>query len=243
MLFVTLSIYMISYHAYHVLSCYSLHLGQGPFWAENHNPVILNPEVFLSMILEVWHIYFWTVSPIFLYKTSQAPSGWMGNIGASVFRSLQSWSITFKSGLWLRHSRTFTELSRSHSFVILAVCLGLSSCWKMNLLPSLRFWIIIINAISINSLMINLNILVHWDFFLLWRVPQSLSLKNSPTAWGCFHHTLLLGWYSAGDEQSWFPSIMMLKWLHNGGGWGDSPFHVKALWVPRKSLYKCNKLL
>ncbi len=34
--------------------------------------------------------------------------------------------------------------------------------------------------------------------------------KNSPTAWGCYQHTLLLDWYSAGDEQSWFPSNMML---------------------------------
>ncbi len=58
-------------------------------------------------------------------------------------------SIGFKSRLWLHHSRTFTELSRSHSFVILAVCLGLFSCWKVNFLPSLRFRIIIINAISI----------------------------------------------------------------------------------------------
>ncbi len=31
------------------------------------------------------------------------------------------------------------------------------------------------------------------------------------TAWGCYQHTLLLGWYSAGDEQSWFPSNMMLR--------------------------------
>ena len=31
-----------------------------------------------------------------------------------------------------------TELFRSHSFVILAVCLGSLSCWKVNLRPSLR---------------------------------------------------------------------------------------------------------
>ncbi len=56
----------------------------------------------------------------------------------AIFRSLQRCSIGFKSGLWLGHSRTFTELSCSHSFVILAVCLGSLSCWKMNLHPSLR---------------------------------------------------------------------------------------------------------
>ncbi len=42
----------------------------------------------------------------------------------------------------------------------------------------------------------------------------SSTLKNSPTAWGCYQHTLLLAWYSAGEEQSWFPSNMML--------WGSS---------------------
>ncbi len=31
--------------------------------------------------------------------------------------------------------------------------------------------------------------------------------------------------------------------LHIGGGWGDSLLLCKALWVPRKALYKCNKLL
>lgn len=43
-----------------------------------------------------------------------------------------------KSGLWPGHSRTSTELTRSHYSVILAVCLGSSSCWKVNLQPSLR---------------------------------------------------------------------------------------------------------
>ncbi len=97
---------------------------------------------------------FGMVSPIHLWKTAQAPSGWMVSISASVFRSLQSCSVGLKSGLCLGHSRTFTELSHSHSFVILAVCLELLSCWKVNLLHSLRFWIIIFNAISINSLII-----------------------------------------------------------------------------------------
>ncbi len=45
-----------------------------------------------------------------------------------------------KSGLWLGHSRTVTELLWSHSFVILAVCLESLSCWKVNLRPSLRSW-------------------------------------------------------------------------------------------------------
>ncbi len=88
------------------------------------------------------------------------------------------------------------------------MCLGSLSCWKVNLLPSLRFWMLWTGF----SLRLNkLHILVHWTFFLLWWVPQSLLLKNSPTSWGCYQHTLLLGWYSAGDEQSWFPSNVMLR--------------------------------
>ena len=58
----------------------------------------------------------------------------------AIFRSLQRCSIGFKSGLWLGHSRTFTELFWNHSFVILAVCLGSLSCWKVNLRPILRSW-------------------------------------------------------------------------------------------------------
>ncbi len=58
----------------------------------------------------------------------------------AIFRSLQRCSIGFKSGLWLGHSRTVTELLWSHSFIILAVCLGSLSCWKVNLRPSLRSW-------------------------------------------------------------------------------------------------------
>jgi hypothetical protein len=56
----------------------------------------------------------------------------------AIFRSLQRCSIRFKSGIWLGHSRTFRDLSRSHSYVVLAVCLGLLSCWKVNLRPSLE---------------------------------------------------------------------------------------------------------
>ena len=53
----------------------------------------------------------------------------------AIFRSLQRCSIGFRSGLWLGQSRMVTVC---HSFVILAVCLGSLSCWKVNLWPSLR---------------------------------------------------------------------------------------------------------
>ena len=85
----------------------------------------LQPRVFLGMTLQAWHTCIWGVSPILLCRSSQALSGWMG--------SLQRCSIGFKSGLCLGHSRTFRDLSWSHSCNVLAVCLGLLSCWKGNL--------------------------------------------------------------------------------------------------------------
>ena len=57
----------------------------------------------------------------------------------AIFRSLQRCSIGFKSGLWLGHSSTFRDLSRSHSCIFLAVCLWSLSCLKVNLCPSLIF--------------------------------------------------------------------------------------------------------
>ncbi len=50
---------------------------------------------------------------------------------------------------------------------------------------------------------------MHWAFLLLWRVSQSLPVKNSPTARAATS-TLYFGMYSAGDERSRFPSNMML---------------------------------
>ena len=44
------------------------------------------------------------------------------------------------SGSRLGHSRTFRDVSRSHSCVVLAVCLGLLYCCKVNLHPSQRSW-------------------------------------------------------------------------------------------------------
>ncbi len=72
------------------------------------------------------------------------------------------------------------------------------------------------NALDWVFIKANLNIFVHWAFLLLWQVPQSLPLKNSPTAWGCYQHTLLLGWYSAGDKQC------LLSFKHDAWNWGSS---------------------
>ncbi len=124
----------------------------------------------------------------------------------AIFRSLQRCSIGFKSRLWLDHYKTFTTLSLSHSCVALAVCLGSLSCWKANLRLRLRYWALW-NRIYWGCLCT----LLHSAFPQPLPVSQSLPLKNTLTAWGCYQHTLLLGWYSAGDVQIWFPSNTMLR--------------------------------
>lgn len=54
----------------------------------------------------------------------------------AIFRTLHRCSIRVKLRYWQRHSRTFKEWCQSHSFLILADCLGSFSCWKINLQPS-----------------------------------------------------------------------------------------------------------
>ncbi len=45
------------------------------------------------------------------------------------------------------------------------------------------------------------DISVFSSFRLLWSLPQSLLLKNTPTAWCCEHKASPLGWYYAGDKR------------------------------------------
>ena len=100
----------------------------------------LQPRVFLGMTQHVWHTFICGVSPIILCRSSQAVRLDGECRCTAIFRSLQRCSIRFKSGLSLGHSRIFRDLSRSHYCVVLAVCLGSLSCWKLNLWPSLRSW-------------------------------------------------------------------------------------------------------
>ncbi len=124
----------------------------------------------------------------------------------AIFRSLQRCSIGFKSGLWLGPSRTFKVLPLSHHCVALAVCLGSLSCWKVNLQPSLRSWALW-NWFS-------LRISLYFDPFsfpsTLTNLPVPATEKQ-PHSMRLLPAHFTLGWYSAGDEQSWIPSNMMLR--------------------------------
>lgn len=102
------------------------------------------------------------------------------------FRSLQICSVGFKSRLWLGHSRSFPELSWNHCFVIAAVCLGSSSCSKMNHSPSPRsreLW----SRLS-SSIFLYIAAVI---FLRPWLVSKLPLPKNFPTSWRCHHHALL----------------------------------------------------
>ena len=91
----------------------------------------LQPQVFLGMMLQAWHT-------ILLCRSSQALSGWIGSVAAQLFSGLSrdvQMGSSPDSG-WATEGQG--DLSRSHSYVVLAVCLELLSCWKVNLRPSLR---------------------------------------------------------------------------------------------------------
>ena len=86
----------------------------------------------------VFHTWIWGSSAILPCRSSPVPSGWMVTVGGQPFSGL---SRDAQLGLgqgsgWA--SQEGSQLFRSHSFVILAVCLGSLSCWKVNLWPSLR---------------------------------------------------------------------------------------------------------
>ena len=70
----------------------------------------LQPRVFLGMTLQAWHTCIWGLSPILLCRSSQALSDWERRCTA-IYRSPEMFE------LWLGHSRTFRDLSQSHSCV------------------------------------------------------------------------------------------------------------------------------
>ena len=76
---------------------------------------------------QAWKTCICGVYPFLLCRSPQYLLGWMGSVAAQLFL-----------GLSRDHSRTFRDLAGSYSYVVLAVCLGLLSCWRVNLHPSLR---------------------------------------------------------------------------------------------------------
>ena len=90
----------------------------------------------------------------------------------------------FRSGLWLGHSRTFRDLSQSHSCIFLAVCLGSLSCWKVNLLPSLRSWVLWRKFLSRISLY-SVQRTKFGDSERFWILPRMPTCINFHNEWFC----------------------------------------------------------
>ncbi len=119
----------------------------------------------------------------------------------AIFRSLQRCSIGFKSGLWLGHSKTVTELLWSHSFVILAVCLGSLSCWKVNLRPSLRSWALwrrFSSRISLYLAPIHLSLDCNQSSCpCSWKTPpQHDAATTMLHCWDCIGQVMSSAWFS-----------------------------------------------
>ena len=123
----------------------------------------------------------------------------------AIFRSLQRCSIVSKSRLWLGHSR---DLSWRHSYIVLAVCLRLLSCCKVNLQPSLRSWALWSRFSSRISLyfppfifpLLMSSLSVH----AAEKLPHSMILSPPSLTVGCQVSTKRDAWHSGQRVQSWF---------------------------------------
>ena len=141
----------------------------------------LLPRVFLGMTLQAWNTCILGVSSLKILSSSVRLGGEC--CCTAIFRSLQRLEslIGFKSGLWLGHSRTFRDLSWSHSCVVLVVCLGLS-CWRWTFAP---VWGPECSGAGFHQG--SLCTLLRSSLPRSWLVSRSLPLKNIPTAWCCHH--------------------------------------------------------
>ena len=106
----------------------------------NHLWQQLQPPAILGMTPQAWHTCICGVSHLLLCRSSQTLAGWLGSVAAQLFSGLSRddwWGSSPGSG-WA--TQGYWDLSRSHSCIDLAVCLGSLSCWKVNLRPILRSW-------------------------------------------------------------------------------------------------------
>ncbi len=148
-------------------------------------------------------IIIWQLSAILLLISSPLKFCQVGWGQTHIFRFLQKYLIGFKPRLWLGYSRTFTELSISHACCVLRVIVLLEGepSAQSEVLNALD-WVFILNALDWVS---------SSQYFGALSFSSTLMCPSVPAAEKQHQHTLLLGWYTAGDEQSWFPSNMMLR--------------------------------
>ncbi len=149
---------------------------------------------------QVFHTWIWDPLPFLLADPLQFLSGWMVNVGGQPFLGLSrdaQLGLSQGSGWAIQehHGVVVKPLLR----LILAVCLGSLSCWKVNLRPSLRSWALWRRFSS--------RISLYLAAFIFPSIATSRPVpaaENTPTAWCCHHHASLLGLYWTGDEQCLF---------------------------------------
>ena len=114
------------------------------------------------------------------------------HLWTAIFKSCHTFSIGFRSGLWLGRSNTWICFDLNHSIV--AGCLGSLSYWKVNIHPSL------LQTLT-DSLLKLPCIWLHPSFYQLWPASLSLLKKSIPTTWCCHHPVSRWGWCVQGDVQ------------------------------------------
>ncbi len=137
-------------------------------------------------------ISIWQLSAVLLLISSPLKLCQVGWGQRHIFRFLQKYLIGFMFRLWLGHSRTFTELSISHSCCVLRVIVRLSEV--LNALD----WVFM-KAISI-----------FWCIELFFYSDESLS----PCCWKTAHFTfgmVLCMWWTE-----------LLSFKHDAWNWGSS---------------------
>ncbi len=145
------------------------------------------------------HICICCFFAILLFRSSQALSGWLGTIGGQPFTGFSKDGS--KSQLWLGHSRMFIMSSLRHSCIVLAVCVGWLSCWKVNFQPSLSFWVLwtrFIKDISVFSCIQLSAFSEHFTRPCRWKTPP-------------LHDAVLHRWDGIMQvmiRSAWFPSDM-----------------------------------
>lgn len=130
-----------------------------------------------------------------LVKLSQV--GWGHCWWTAVFRSLQRCLICL---IWLGHSRTFTALSLSHCCVVLAVCLGLLSWWKINLRSSLRSWA------PWNRFSLRISLYFAPFSFPSTLISLAVPAVEHPTAW-CFTTIIISILQATDNSQNWGQTV------------------------------------
>ncbi len=104
--------------------------------------------------------------------------GW--RLATQTFSSLHRFSMGWRSGDWLGHSRTLMCFFLSHSFVALAVCFGSLSCWNTH------------SRLIFNALALTVHGPVHHPFDAV-QLSCPLSRKTPPK------HNVSTSMFDGGD--------------------------------------------